>query len=383
MSNVIQVKRSLVPGRIPTTVQVSAGELAINTADGKLYYSTGTEVVLVAKDQDIPPNTLAQCTDVSLTAVADNDILRFDGTSWINSAPLPSSASTVLASWTAVADKFYSDFTHSLDTDAVIVSVFDNNTNQLVMPHSVEILSTNVVRITISGPTRALRTTVIANGMSVGGGNSVGTLIIQNTFANRPTAGVVDRLFLSTDTKVLYRDSGSSWEVMIASSGAIRSMSYFATSVDSPNTADFPINAIASAIPDTISSSMNVRSFSQTVEQGVAVILPVPVGASTMRFIIRGRAATTPTGSPVVQHRIYIRRIPDNAVMPSWSAATNFTAFPVPLNLYWQKIDQAFSISGLGMSNDATYQLELTRNVGVANNLASDWLVSEITVVFE
>jgi hypothetical protein len=41
--------------------------------------------------------------------------------------------------------------------------------------------------------------------------------INSNTFANRPTAGQKGRLFVSTDTLVLYRDSGSIWEVVSAS----------------------------------------------------------------------------------------------------------------------------------------------------------------------
>ena len=38
----------------------------------------------------------------------------------------------------------------------------------------------------------------------------------SNTFANRPAAGQTGRLFVSTDTLVLYRDNGSSWQVVSA-----------------------------------------------------------------------------------------------------------------------------------------------------------------------
>ena len=37
MSTTIRLKRSAVPGRVPTTTQLELGELAINTADGKIY----------------------------------------------------------------------------------------------------------------------------------------------------------------------------------------------------------------------------------------------------------------------------------------------------------------------------------------------------------
>lgn len=38
MSTTIKLRRSAVPGRVPTTGQLELGELAINTADGKLYF---------------------------------------------------------------------------------------------------------------------------------------------------------------------------------------------------------------------------------------------------------------------------------------------------------------------------------------------------------
>ena len=38
MSTTIRIRRSAVPGRVPTTAQLELGELAINTADGKLYF---------------------------------------------------------------------------------------------------------------------------------------------------------------------------------------------------------------------------------------------------------------------------------------------------------------------------------------------------------
>lgn len=37
MANTIKIKRSSVAGKVPTTGDVSAGELAVNIADGKLY----------------------------------------------------------------------------------------------------------------------------------------------------------------------------------------------------------------------------------------------------------------------------------------------------------------------------------------------------------
>ena len=49
MSTLIKLKRSAVAGRVPTTSQLELGELAINTADGKIYIKqdlNGTESIV-------------------------------------------------------------------------------------------------------------------------------------------------------------------------------------------------------------------------------------------------------------------------------------------------------------------------------------------------
>ena len=45
MAQQIQLKRSAVAGRIPTTSSLSLGELAANTADGKLYFKRGDDTI--------------------------------------------------------------------------------------------------------------------------------------------------------------------------------------------------------------------------------------------------------------------------------------------------------------------------------------------------
>jgi hypothetical protein len=45
----------------------------------------------------------------------------------------------------------------------------------------------------------------------------------SNTIANRPTAGQTGRLFVSTDTLVLYRDNGTSWQV-VSATGATQNL---------------------------------------------------------------------------------------------------------------------------------------------------------------
>ena len=62
MSTLIKLRRSAVAGRIPTTAQLSLGELAINTADGKIYikqYDAGANTESIVEFSADPLDLLA------------------------------------------------------------------------------------------------------------------------------------------------------------------------------------------------------------------------------------------------------------------------------------------------------------------------------------
>lgn len=336
----------------------------------------------------ITDHSLATCTDATISAPTNGQLLQWNGTKWVNASTTPASATGLLSTWTLVAgNRYYADFTHGLGTSNLVVQLFDNTTNALVQADSVVISNTTFIRVTVIGNTKTLRIVAVANGQAVGvttnntavvnGGGAPS--IIEDLFANRPAASTVGRIFISYDTKVIYRDTGTTWDIVSASSGTIKTYTYYANSLDSPNTSDFAVNVLAPVISDSLNTAMNVRSFSNTVEQGVGLMLPVPVGATTITFDIRGRAATAPASATTVTHKLYTRKVPNNAVMPSWSAGTTFTALTVPTNNYYQKYSQSYSLATLGLLTGETYHFELTRITG---GLAFAWLVVEIAVVF-
>jgi len=56
MANVIKLKQSSVIGKQPTTAQLAAAELAINTYDGKLYFKktvAGVDTMLTLIGQNV------------------------------------------------------------------------------------------------------------------------------------------------------------------------------------------------------------------------------------------------------------------------------------------------------------------------------------------
>jgi hypothetical protein len=63
MPNTLLVKRTTVAGRVPTTAQLAAGELAVNVTDGKLYLKKSASGV-----ESIVDVTSAALTDAQIFA---------------------------------------------------------------------------------------------------------------------------------------------------------------------------------------------------------------------------------------------------------------------------------------------------------------------------
>lgn len=113
MSQIILHKRSSTPANTPTTGDLALGELAINTSDGKLFFKKddGSESIIEIGEagaapvtsvfgrsgaivaevgdyssfylQDITNESIGDLSDVSLTALAVNQVLRYNGTNFV------------------------------------------------------------------------------------------------------------------------------------------------------------------------------------------------------------------------------------------------------------------------------------------------------------
>ena len=159
-------------------------------------------------------------------------------------------------------------------------------------------------------------------------------------------------------------------------------MSYFATSLDSPNNSDWIINALAPTVADPANAGLTDRQFSNTVEQGVGFYVPIPSNATNMIITYKGRSATATAGN--LQMKLYNRAVVSStpAAVPAWSAATLLTQVASPANLFFQTFSQTSTLASLGLTAGNTYQFEFTRNVAVTGNLAANWLLLELDIAF-
>lgn len=110
MANTIRVKRSATPSKVPTTTDLALGEIGINTFDGKVYIKkdNGTaSIVEVTGGGGGGATALSGLSDVTITSATTNDLLKYNGTKWVNSASLAASQVTGLA--TVATTGAYSD----------------------------------------------------------------------------------------------------------------------------------------------------------------------------------------------------------------------------------------------------------------------------------
>jgi hypothetical protein len=219
---------------------------------------------------------------------------------------------------------------------------------------------------------------VVANGQSIVAGGSTPSSVIAAKDGVDILSGATRLNFVGQAVNVANSGGGTA-NITIGSR-----FTFFSASLDSPNSSDWAVNANAALTTDPSYASLNVRSFSDTVEQGVGALVSVPPGTTQFKLKIRGRPQTAPGTASVVQFRVYTRQLPPNSTVGTWSSATDLSSFSVPTNANFQYFEVIGPLSTIGMVADRMFQIEVTRKVsGVSGtNLAANFLLAEMTLEF-
>lgn len=168
-----------------------------------------------------------------------------------------------------------------------------------------------------------------------------------------------------------------------AGSNTSNSTIYSAAMFDFPYTTDWPMTAVAPTIAEATNPSLLVKAFDDTAEEGIGFSFNVPSGSTTLNMLMIGRPSTAPTASKGVVLRLYSRKIPLNAAIGSWSAATALTTITIPTNAYYQSTTFSLSLSTLGITSGNLYQFELTRyGASSSDTLVGDWYLLQNQISF-
>lgn len=319
--------------------------------------------------------------DVTITSAASGQALVYNGTKWVNTNTTSSASTGNIGvtptgggtAWSLVSGNLYTaDYTHNLGTTNVVITIYNTVDNSVVVPHYCTTSSSNAVTIQVYGNTTTLKVVVIANGLSMAS-SAVGTVTTQlNGTTVSTTAGTLN--FAGPMVNVTGPTSTAT--ITVGSR-----FTYYANSMDSPNTADYAVNAFAPIITDPTYTSLTVRSFSNTIEQGVSCLVSVPTGATTVTIRLKGRAQTAPGAASNVQPRVYTRLLPNNTAVGAWAAGVNLTLLAIPTNANFQYYVYTGTLASVNLAAGNLYQFELTRYItGVTNNLASNFYLAEMTM---
>lgn len=256
----------------PTSVVVDTYGRITNITDG-VSPTTGTVTSVGVADSSAVPIFLVTNTPVTTTGVIDLALVNqpsgvfFAGPTTgadaqptfrtINSTDLPASG-VVAQSYTylsATVDA-YGRITAASSGTPVTAIAAGTGISVSGSTGSVSVSNTGV--ISINGKTGTISSLVPAD---VGLSNVTNALqvinaggtpsIASNTIANQPAAGTVGQLFVATDTKLIYRDNGTTWDPLGATgSGTV-------TSVSIADTSTVPIFSITNS-PVTTSGTMDL-----------------------------------------------------------------------------------------------------------------------------
>jgi len=139
MAQIVRLKRSTTPGSVPTTSNLSTGELAINVYDGKVFLRKSGSVDTV---QELVTNNFVG--DVNISGSVTASYFVGDG-SRLTNITVDQSA-TVQKSFTNSSTWVVN---HNLDAPNPIAQVYDNNNYQII-PETLQITNNNTITVTFS-----------------------------------------------------------------------------------------------------------------------------------------------------------------------------------------------------------------------------------------
>ncbi|WP_413586390.1 tail fiber domain-containing protein [Bdellovibrio sp. HCB274] len=219
----------------------AAGGTVTNVASGNSYLTiiNGTTAPTLTVNVGTAANTVAAGNDsrfgnalrvqgvtVDATAPTTGQVLKFDGTNWAPAADTSNAGTVTSVAGTggqitvtngsttpslALANVGTAGTYYKVTTDA----------QGRVTSGSASLVATDIPSLDFSKITSGLPTTLLGYGISDAVRNLGGTPGFKSgTNATKGAAGTVGNIYISTDTKEIYRDNGTTWDLVGSASGA-------------------------------------------------------------------------------------------------------------------------------------------------------------------
>jgi hypothetical protein len=172
-------------------------------------------------------------------------------------------------------------------------------------------------------------------------------------------------------------------DILFTSASDFSSYVFYSDQLDTPNNANWKVNASPTTTTDPANAALVIRRFDDTAEQGVGFILRVPKNTVNVRLAFIGRAITAPATPKQVILKAYNRIIRDGFAVGAWSNGTELLPISIPTNVFFLYSSEIIPIATLGIVAARTIQFEITRNGASANDtLVGDFALLEVIVDF-
>ena len=322
MAQNIKLKRSSVPGKVPTTSQLEAGEIAINTADGKLYFERDDSTIQTIVTTNTPITGSIQVTGGFTGSL-------FGTSSWAIDA-----LAAVTASYAATASSADS-FTirTALTASNLIYPTADGTNNQAIITDG-------------------------AGNLIFGNPNSDNTVINIKNVSGGPIAKGTPLYITGSGT------SGNLVGVWPADAGnPARMPAGVIAGEDLPNNGDEGIGLINGFI-----NGVNTSAFASGDQVYVAVgggyTNVAPTGSALVQKLGNVEKVGSSNGSGVINGPNAARSVPNINPGYSWVGSSNWVAEAVPTASFL--VTQAVSAS---YASTASYVNTLNQDVNIFGNL--------------
>lgn len=199
-------------------------------------------------------------------------------------------------------------------------------------------------------------------------------------------SGVIQQLPLGANGTYVKSNGETAAPSFATPAGGSGSSSFYfgADTLDISYSADLPITVPAEPTMDTNNASLPVLRFDQTTVEGCHFKVLPPAGMTNIIFEFQSRAEAAPGAIRTVGLGIYRRGLPDNLVVPAWSAVGTLSDLSMPAsNEFWQYDSETVTLASLGITAGQKTHLQLVRKAPQAGiNLTGDWTLLDLNVRF-
>ncbi|WP_413577102.1 tail fiber domain-containing protein [Bdellovibrio sp. HCB290] len=214
-----------------TVTNVTSGNSYLTIINGTstpaltLNVGTGANTVAAGNDSRFGNALKVQGVDVDATAPSNGQVLKFDGSKWAPAADSANSGTVTSVSGTAGQITVATGTTTpslslaNVGTAGTYVKVTTDAQGR-VTSGSTSLSAADIPSLDFSKITSGLPTTLSGYGITDAIRNLGGTPGFKSgTNATKGAAGTAGNIYISTDTKEIYRDNGTTWDLVGSASG--------------------------------------------------------------------------------------------------------------------------------------------------------------------